>query len=319
MVALSLTCAVLALSPAIAAPLPQQGDVPVYPEMPAGFPKPLPNPDAEATDEASMKRYVERIPGSDVSFTMLPIKGGKFMMGSPAGEEGRKADEGPVHEVELAPFWMEEHELTWDEYRLFQAKLDIELRKSGRFAAGESDKWADAVSRPTPPYVPMDFGMGIEGFPAICMTEFAARHYTKWLSLKTGRFYRLPTEAEWEYACRGGTQSSWNVGSSLNCQQANHNLCVAEPTNVGSYPANAFGLQDTHGNVWEWCLDSFAPYSAGDVTDPFVTGGAQRVLRGGSWFDGPLNCRSAKRFSFPPASSNNSIGFRVVVAPILVP
>ncbi|NUP96690.1 MAG: SUMF1/EgtB/PvdO family nonheme iron enzyme [Planctomycetaceae bacterium] len=168
---------------------------------------------------------------------------------------------------------------------------------------------------------------GWPNFPAESVSWFRAVNHCQSLNAGTssnipppaGYEYRLPTEAEWEYACRAGTTSAWNVGPSLSCAQANHNLCVAEPTNVGSYPANAFGLQDTHGNVWEWCLDSFAPYSAGDVTDPFVTGGAQRVLRGGSWFDGPLNCRSAKRFSFPPASSNNSIGFRVVVAPILVP
>ena len=132
------------LTPALAAvalvlPLAPQGEVFVYPDMPAGLPAPQPNPDAEAASEKDMKRYVERIPGSDVSFTMLPIPGGKFAMGSPDGEAERKPDEGPVHEVEIAPFWLEEHELTWDEFRLFQFKLDIELRKSGRFAAGANE------------------------------------------------------------------------------------------------------------------------------------------------------------------------------------
>jgi len=168
---------------------------------------------------------------------------------------------------------------------------------------------------------------GWSNFPAENVTWSRARVHCSGLTfaanqsaqLPLGYEFRLPTEAEWEYACRAGTLSSWNVGSSLSCAQANHNLCLAEPAFVGSYPPNAFGLRDMHGNVWEWCLDSFAPYSPGDATDPFVTGGSLRVLRGGSWFDDALLCRSAHRFPFNPGNPNNSIGFRVVLAPIRVP
>ena len=298
------------LTPALAAvalvlPLAPQGEVFVYPDMPAGLPAPLPNPDAEAASEKDMKRYVERIPGSDVSFTMLPIPGGKFAMGSPDGEAERKPDEGPVHEVEIAPFWLEEHELTWDEFRLFQFKLDIELRKSGRFAAGANDSWADAVSRPTPPYVPMDFGMGVEGFPAVCMTEFAARHYTKWLSMKTGRFYRLPTEAEWEYACRAGTKTAYSFGDDAQALGEHawyFDNADGKYQKVKQKKPNPWGLYDMHGNVAEWVLDQHDKDFYARAKDQLASNPCNwptqlypRVVRGGSWDDDPDRLRSAAR------------------------
>jgi formylglycine-generating enzyme required for sulfatase activity len=290
---------------ALATPLATQGEVFVYPEMPAGLPKPLPNPDAEAASEKEMKRYVERIPGSEVSFTMLPIPGGKFTMGSPDSEAERKPDEGPLHEVEIAPFWLEEHELTWDEFRLFQFKLDIELRKSGRFAAGDNDTWADAVSRPTPPYVPMDFGMGIEGFPAVCMTEFAAKHYTKWLSMKTGRFYRLPTEAEWEYACRAGTKTAYSFGDDAKALGEHawyFDNADGKYQKVKQKKPNPWGLYDMHGNVAEWVLDQHDKDFYASAADKLASNPCNwptqlypRVVRGGSWDDDPDRLRSAAR------------------------
>jgi len=295
----------LALLASTAAQQQAPADSVVYPPMPDGFPAPVANPDAVAATEAEMKRYVETIPGSEVKFTMLPIRGGKFAMGSPASEADRSRDEGPVHEVEIAPFWMEEHELTWDEFRQFSARLDIEARKAGKFAAQESDKWADAVSRPTPPYVPMDFGMGVEGFPAVCMTEFAAKHYTKWLSMKTGRFYRLPTEAEWEYACRAGTTSAYSFGDDAkalgeygwffdNSDSKYHKVKEKKP--------NPWGLYDMHGNVAEWVIDQhekefYAQSGSALAANPIAwpTKLYPRVVRGGSWDDDPDRLRSAAR------------------------
>jgi formylglycine-generating enzyme required for sulfatase activity len=147
-----------------------------------------------------------------------------------------------------------------------------------------------------------------------------------------GYQYRLPTEAEWEYACRAGTTTEFNVGSALLCNQAKfgysyhstppascNNLPVYSTVPVGSYPANAWGLFDMHGNVWEWCLDSFASYPAGAVTDPFVTNGPTRVVRGGSWYGVSYYCRSAYRFFNSPVISDFYFGFRVVLAPVLVP
>ena len=153
----------------------------VVPDMPAGAAPALAVPDAGASSEGEMKPYTERIPGSDATFRMTPIPGGTFLMGSPDDEWGRGEGEGPQHEVKIAPFWMGVNEVTWDEYQVFQFKLDIQGRKPDASPIPQ-DAYADAVSRPTPPYVPMDFGMGVNGCPAIAMSQFAARHYTKWLS-----------------------------------------------------------------------------------------------------------------------------------------
>ena len=144
-----------------------------------------------------------------------------------------------------------------------------------------------------------------------------------------GYQYRLPTEAEWEYACRAGTSTEFNVGSGLFCNQARHSYsnhssssCNSNsPLPVASYPPNAWGLYDMHGNVWEWCLDSYEGYAAGAVIDPFVTTSSPyRVIRGGTWGNPSYQCRSAYRFgSNPGMTGSNATGFRVVLAPILVP
>jgi formylglycine-generating enzyme required for sulfatase activity len=150
-------------------------------------------------------------------------------------------------------------------------------------------------------------------------------------NVPAGYQYRLPTEAEWEYACRAGTTTEFHYGPSLACNQAlfaySYDLTppasCQNPTGtvpVGSYAPNAWGLYDMHGNVVEWCLDTYASYSAGAVTDPFVTGGVYRVFRGGAWFYESNLCRSSVRSSFSvPINSSNGLGFRVVLAPVLVP
>ncbi len=288
--------------------LPQESaqDPGAFPEPPPGRPPAAENPDAEATDAASMKTYRETIPGTGVSFEMVPLPGGRFWMGSPEEEEGRRRDEGPRHEVQVSPFWIGRHEVTWDEYHLFMFRLDQEMRKKGQAEPAPQDPWADAVSRPTPPYVPMDFGMGVEGCPATGMTQFAARQYTKWLSMKTGRFYRLPTEAEWEYACRAGTETAWSFGDDPdlldeyawyfdNAEDRYHP--------VGRKKPNPWGLYDMHGNVAEWVLDGYdrnfyeALAAAGPAVDPIRWPEAlyPRVVRGGSWDDDPEATRSAAR------------------------
>lgn len=147
--------------------------------------------------------------------------------------------------------------------------------------------------------------------------------------LPTGYEYRLPTEAEWEYCCRAGTTSEWNTGASPSCAQANFQIaggvfCVprflgGQTTNVGSYPANAFGLHDMHGNVGEFCLDSWdltANYPAGPVVDPYVTTGASRIVRLGSWFSNPVDLRSAARHWVDASLGYATFGFRVVCAPV---
>jgi len=148
----------------------------------------------------------------------------------------------------------------------------------------------DAVSRPTRPYVEMSFGMGINGFPAISMTQHAANKYAEWLSAKTGEFYRLPTEAEWEYACRAGATTNYYFGSDP-AQLPEYAWFKADSGNkyqrVATKKPNAWGLFDMLGNVMEWTLDQYAPYKAGEQTDPWVkpTQPYPIAVRGGSWND----------------------------------
>jgi formylglycine-generating enzyme required for sulfatase activity len=264
-----------------------------------------PNPAAEAKTAAEMKPYTEQIAGTPVHFDMVPISGGKFVMGSPAGEPGRKEDEGPEHEVEIAPFWMGKCEVTWNEYELFMFSLDIQRRKVENREPNAFDKLADAVTRPTKPYTDMTFGMGKEGYPVICMTQLSAKKYCEWLSAKTGHYYRLPTEAEWEYACRAGSKTAYSFGDSPdelddfawyydNSNEAYHP--------VGKKKPNAWGLHDMHGNVAEWCVDQYTPdvyaKSAGGLAcNPVVvaTKVEPRSVRGGSWDDDPAALRSAAR------------------------
>src|SRR3989441_10422357 len=144
---------------------------------------------------------------------MAPIPGGEFVRASPNSETRRKPDEGPQHQVRISPFWMGRCEVTWNEYELFMYP-DEERRMRAAEPTDESgDKLADAVTHPSKPYVEMSFGMGKDGYPAISMTQHAANKYCQWLSAKTGHFYRLPTEAEWEYACRAGTKTAYSWGN----------------------------------------------------------------------------------------------------------
>jgi len=158
---------------------------------------------------ADFKPYKETIPGSMVSFEMLPIPGGSYVMGSPETEKGRSPDEGPQHPVTIRPFWMGKTEVTWDEFDVYFKKADADNRGD---TPNPRDKEADAVSRPTPPYADETFGHGREGQPVLCITHHAAMEYCRWLSAKTGKIYRLPTEAEWEYACRAGTKTAYSFG-----------------------------------------------------------------------------------------------------------
>ena len=292
---------ILLLGQAQEKPAPQ---APLYPDMPAGKPPVLEVADAAAAGEREMKRYTERVPGTAAAFDLVPIPGGKFTMGTPESEADRRGAEGPLHEVELGAFWIGRTEVTWDEYLPFQMRLDKAERAKGAAPTLPQDPWADAVSRPTPPYVPMDFGMGTQGFPAISMTQFAARQYTQWLSMKTGRFYRLPTEAEWEYACRAGTRTLWSFGDDPaaldqhawyieNSGETYHKVGLKQP--------NPWGLFDMHGNVCEWVLDRYddAFYASAEARGPGPVAWPAQVLpcavRGGSWDDEAPRLRSGAR------------------------
>ena len=214
------------------------------------------------TAPSEMKPYVEAITGAEVKFEMVPIPGGEFVMGSPAEEAKRNEDEGPQHPVKIAPFWMGKYEVTWDEYDQFAFSLDLKKKKrDGVDLAGQpaGEQKADAVTRPTPPYADETFGFGRKGQPVICITHHAAMEYCRWLSAKTGKVYRLPTEAEWEYACRAGTKSPYFFGDDAS-QIGDYAWYVEnaeKPQPIGKKKPNPWGLFDIHGNVAEWCLDHY--------------------------------------------------------------
>jgi formylglycine-generating enzyme required for sulfatase activity len=256
--------------------------------------------------ENDMKAYTNTIAGTRVSFAMVPIPGGEFVMGSPDTEPGRKPDEGPQHKVKISPFWMGQCEVTWNEYELFMYP-DEERRTRGTIptdAAG--DKLADAVTHPSKPYVEMSFGMGKDGFPAISMTQHGANKYCQWLSAKTGQFYRLPTEAEWEYAARAGTTAAYFFGddkSKLGEYGWFEQNSDFKYQKVGKKKPNPWGIYDICGNVVEWVLDQYDPdfykqcAGSGDTVDPWnkATKPYPISVRGGSWDDEATMCRSAAR------------------------
>ncbi len=263
------------------------------------------------------KNYIEKIPKSSVQFEMIGIPGGKFMMGSPESEVGRNKDESPQHEVELGAFWIGKCEVTWDEFEIFWqlSKPEDDPPLKG---VGKSDPKTDAITRPTPTYVEADYGHGHEGHPAICMTHHCAMEYCRWLSRVTGKTYRLPTEAEWEYAARAGTKSAYFFGENADKLGDYAWYKKNSPTEekqrgttykVGSKKANPWGLHDMYGNVSEWCLDHYQPNSYDLFKNkrcirPVLVPTDKRfshVVRGGSWADDALRCRSACRRGSDPS------------------
>lgn len=258
------------------------------------------------TNEADMKLYTNTIPGTQVHYAMVPIHGGTFLMGSPASEPGHKPDESPQHEVQIEPFWMGRCEITWNEYELFMYSDEEKQMRATYPTDTAGDKLADAVTHPSKPYVEMSFGMGKDGYPAISMTQHAANKYCQWLSAKTGQFYRLPTEAEWEYACRAGTTNMYFFGddpSQLGQYAWYEENSDFKYQKVGKKKPNPWGLYDMYGNVVEWVLDQYDPdfyklCATNKVTvEPWnkATKPYPHSVRGGSWDDPAGMCRSAAR------------------------
>lgn len=281
----------------------------VEPDQGSG-PKPGPKP-----GEGDFVAYSQKVANSDVSIELVPVAGGKFVMGSPPDEAGRADHEGPQVEVIVEPFWMGKYEMRWDEYDVWNTDEDRPQSKK-----------PDGLARPTPAYMEMTFNMGRQGYPAICMSHVAARQYCKWLSEKTGEFYRLPTEAEWEYACRAGTTTPYSVDAAKLGDVAwfvdNSERVLedgAPPENaysmVGKKQPNAFGLFDMHGNVAEWVADYYHADLFSEVhgkpprNNPYMQPLRDKrdrpkrwahVARGGSWRAPAEELRSAARLPSEP-------------------
>lgn len=276
------------------------------------------------------ENFTEKIPATDITFDMVLIPEGKFMMGSPGDQVNRKADEGPMKPVEVDAFYMGKYELGWEVFELFfkQNKdlfLDLDADKL---------KGIDAITRPSPPYEDPSYGMGKAGYPAISMSAYSALVFCKWLSTVTGRFYRLPTEAEWEYAAKAGTNTAYSFGDDISkideyaVYYKNSNNHYAK---VGSKLPNPWGLYDMHGNVSEWTLDEYKENALAitESKNPWVkpTVIHPRVIKGGSWDDDAKTLRSSARIasslklqkrdpqipkSFWWNTDSNFIGFRLV-------
>jgi sulfatase modifying factor 1 len=230
---------------------------------------------------------------SPVDIEWIQIPAGTFTMGSPLSEVNHESDE-TQHQVTLSSFKMSKNEITFAQY-------DVFCEKTGR------EK-------------PSDNGYGRGTRPLINVSWDDATAFANWMGC------RLPTEAEWEYACRSGKTTPFNTGDNLTTNQANYNGNYPYNNNpkgndlqktmtVGSYPSNSWGLNDMHGNVWEWCSDWYGNYPSSAQTNPTgATSGSGRVSRGGSWNGYARNCRSANRFNCVPSYRGLSLGFRLVVA-----
>ncbi|MBW4585231.1 formylglycine-generating enzyme family protein [Aetokthonos hydrillicola Thurmond2011] len=256
--------------------------------------------------------FVEDL-GNKVELNMLLIKGGSFMMGAPEDEEGSLDSERPQHEVTIPTFFMGQYPITQAQWKAVALlpQVNRELKPDPSHFKGDNRpvervSWFDAV-------------------------EFCDR-----ITLHTGRKYRLPSEAQWEYACRAGTTTPFHFGQTITTDLANYRgtdweefkssgsygrgtkgIYREETTDVGNFGvANAFGLYDMHGNVWEWCADHWHNSYEGASNDETIwlssDEDGERLLRGGSWFDNPDNCRCASRNYYPGDGDGNNVGFRVV-------
>jgi formylglycine-generating enzyme required for sulfatase activity len=257
---------------------------------------------------------------------LVRIEPGKFLMGSPANEADRGDDE-HQHEVEITrPFWLGVHPVTVGQFRAFVKATGYrtQAEREGGAHRWTGSKWElDARTNWQNPGFAQD-----ESHPVVCVSWNDAQEFCAWLTkTHSGHAYRLPTEAEWEYACRGGASSStpFHYGASLCSTQANFDgnylyggaakrPYLQRTTPVGSYKPNAWGLYDLHGNVWEWCADWYAAdyYQQSPRRDPpGPPEGSRRVIRGGGWNSDGQICRSAVRGGREPAIRFSDLGFRV--------
>lgn len=275
----------------------------------------------EATEVSVFDNYTEQIPGTPVSFNMIAVDGGTFIMGSPEKEPYRNDNESPQHEVKVSSFFMAEIETTWEMYWAFYAETMSEGRTPPEviYFNNQNATDFDAISGPTPPWGYPDQGWGQGDRPAITMTHYAAETFCQWLTEKTGKKYRLPTEAEWEYAARGGTQTAYffpgspkdysqngfmkrffkpktEVISDYVIYDKNSNRRTQSPSDV---LPNSLGLRNMLGNIMEYTADRYDPDAyknrTGVTHDPIVTEGDEYVVRGGSYLSDAADVRSASR------------------------
>ncbi len=287
------------------------------------------------SQDKAFKEYQQEITGSNHTIDMVPISEGTFSMGSPQDSEWAKIDEQPAHQVKMDAFYMSKYEITWEIYMQFiNRNIDDNTSQS---KDGEVVKKVDAVAGATIPYVDMSLGMGTgDGLPVGNVTQLAASRFCEWLSAKTGHFYRLPTEAEWEYAARAGTTTAFSFGDDnglLNQYAWFYENSDGSYHKVGQKKPNPWGLYDMYGNVAEWTLDQYLP-AIYKTENGLSENPLQTVLkefpvsvRGGSFKNDAVDLRSAARTAstknwkmrdpqFPKSKWWNTdspfVGFRIV-------
>ncbi len=297
-------------------------------KAPPGF-KAKPGTVAEPGGTGWAKEIVHEKTGIEMVF----IPAGEFMMGSPAGEAGRDGDE-VQHRMRITkPFYMGKYHVTRGQFAAFvkDSNYKTDAEKEGWSFAIEGQKFGkvDGVSWVKPGFDQTD------AHPVVCVSHNDAAAFCGWIGAQSGSATRLPTESQWEYACRAGTRTAYQWGDNPDdgkgwCNAADQTVKAQFPnatvffnwadgfvftSPVGSFKANAFGLYDMHGNAWEWCQDWYGPYESaagGVVDDPQgPANGALRVLRGGSWLNTPRNCRSGNRLGSSPDLRCFDAGFRL--------
>ncbi len=264
-----------------------------------------------AIEDGFMVPYTMVIPGTNAKMTMVPIPGGEFSLGSPAGGDDSSSGQQKQVRVRVEPFWMAKTEVTWAEYQpfmnLYEHFKEFEHRK---VRVVNKDNPVDAITAPTELYDPsFTFEYGEEPQqPAVTMTQYAAKQYTKWVSGVSGHRYRLPSEVEWEYACRAGTTTAYHFGddpAQLDDYAWHIGNTPEQPQHVGTKKPNPWGLHDMHGSVWEWVLDGYAEDSYQQLANKsqgktihakeaisWPTKAYPRTVRGGSWEETPERCRA---------------------------
>lgn len=251
------------------------------------------------TADSSFRTYVQAIPSSNLKSKMVAVPAGTFKMGSADADKQKEADETPQREVSVDAFWMGAYEVTYDEFNAFFLDESISQNTS-----------VDAVTRPSSPYIDMTLGMGkAGGFPANSMQQYSALMYCKWLYKKTGIFFRLPTEAEWEYACRAGATTVYPFGNDAK-ELDKYAWFKTNSDNryhkVGEKQPNAWGLYDMLGNVGEWVLDQYTETYFTTIDDkannPLIepTNRYPRTVKGGTYQDEAKELRSANRTKSDP-------------------
>jgi formylglycine-generating enzyme required for sulfatase activity len=284
---------------------------------------------------ASAKQLVVDL-GGGVKIDMVQIPAGKFLMGSPKDEALRYDSEGPQHEVTLTKaFYLGKFEVTRGQFRKFvdTKGYQTDAEKDGKGGWGYDAETKKFAQKPEYTWRNPGFAQ-TDAHPVLNVSWNDAKAYCAWLSAKEGKTFRLPTEAEWEYAARAGTKTRYHTGDADASLEGYANVADARAKKifpdwttfafddefpftapVGQFKANGFGLHDMIGNAWEWCEDGSdtKAYQRGDCKDPLVAEGASRVLRGGSWGSSPGFCRSASRYAYEPANRNRDIGFRLAL------